>query len=278
MKIPGELIYRSIKSNPKFAVNLGPYIFPVYLKMVGPITYGDRFDIFKHRDEALNPGTTNPNEILPYQFLDKLIKEYEDKTGKPSDYQYIREFPIIITEPGIYKELYCKNTKNIQGISKDRMEQEARKLLFYADTYLLYKNTALEFDSSNFHAQYLDKTRDEYLMAVYGMKVIRIQDYCNIDGDTNKLRHANTSLRNGLNKLGQNLGAFDYKEEIIEQYRDEYSEELSVIENYFLNIPGFLDPKFKDVGLPKNVVFNKNKLQNLKAVIYELYGKNLQIP
>lgn len=275
MRIPGELIYRAIKSNPKYAVNLGPYIFPVYLKMVGPITYGENFNIFEHR--KINTGS-NPNDTLPYQYLDRLIKDYEDKTGKPSDYQYIREFPVLITEPGIYKELYCKNTKNIQGLSKEKMEQEARKLLFFLDTYLPYKNTALEFDSSNFHAPYLDKTRDEYLMAVYGMKILRTQDYCNIDGDENKLRHANTSLRNGLNKLGQNLGTFDYKEEIIAQYMDEHREVLGIIENYFLDIPGFLDSKFKDVGLPKNVVYNRNKLQELKAVIYELYGKNLQIP
>ena len=155
------------------------------------------------------------------------------------------------------------------------MEQESRKLLFYLDTYLPYKNTALEFDSDNFHEQYLDKTRDEYLMAVYGIKTIRTHDYCNIGDDQGKLRHANTSLKNGLNKLGNNLGAFDYTREIVLQYREEHKKVLGIIENYFLDIPGFLDSKFKNVGLPKNLVYDTTILPELKAVIYELYDKNL---
>ena len=273
MRIPDELIYRAIKSNPKYAVNLGPFVFPVCLKMVGPITYGDDFRIFDNRNIDKDPG--NPNNILPYQYLDKLIKEYEEKTKETSSYRYIREFPVLILERDLYKELYKKNTKNIKGLSKEKMEQESRKLLFYLDTYLPYKNTALEFDSDNFHEQYLDKTRDEYLMAVYGIKTIRTHDYCNIGDDQGRLRHANTSLRNGLNKLGNNLGAFDYTREIVLQYREEHKKVLGIIENYFLDIPGFLDSKFKNVGLPKNLVYDIAILPELKAVIYELYDKNL---
>ena len=275
MRIPDELIYRAIKSNPKYAVNLGPYIFPVNLKMVGPITYGENYKIFENRN--INTST-NPNDVLPYQFLDKLIKEYEDKSGKASDYRYIREFPVLILERDIYKELYRKNTKSIVGLNKEKMEQESRKLLFYLDTYLPYKNTALEFDSDNFHEPYLDKTRDEYLMAVYGIKTIRTHDYCNINNDENKLRHANTSLKNGLNKLGQCFGEFDYSKEIVYQYREEHKKVISIIENYLLDIPGFLDSKFKNIGMPKNLVYDKNLLPELKSVILELYDKNLQTP
>lgn len=180
------------------------YILPKLLMT----TKGKVIDLEQNRLKSLLQGSAwSPNF---QEFLDNRYKSVK----------YIREFPVIIKNRGLWESLCEKH-----NLEEDKLGCN----YFLADYFIKDYNFIVEIDSQ-LHEDDYDNARDEYMEIEYGLLTRRFYEY----GRTNYQTFLNNFQF--LVSFYKNLGAvpinFGYGSTIIENYKQINEEIIPIIERF----------------------------------------------
>lgn len=260
-----SIILNYLRGNPGYCYKLGDYILPRYC---------DTIDLAKIRSA----------ELLRRSKFVKSFESYLDKEMKTKQYlEKIPEFPIPIEN----RELWNTILKEL-GILDDETAKNVR--YFKLDYLFPIYGICVEIDS-RYHitkAMY-DKARDLYLLAMYGIKTVRLMEF----GKSKTNEQENAKIFINAIKLEEARWKrysikepekiiLDFSHSIVENFitlhqsvfslftksRKEMGDCFIVNKDFEVNIKDYID------DFPE---LNENRFkEDFKTVISQIYGKTVK--
>jgi len=259
-----ELILNSISEDSRFIFRYGPYILPT--KIISRKT-GLPYDIRKSvKDHIDNEDKTGA--------VTSFLELFEPWANNNPEFEYLREMIFLIRDEDLkhWQRLY----------NGDNMERLYRNL-FITDLFFPYLHLIVELDNPIYHEECMDpdkriydRARDEFLFSVYGLKTIRLNE-------KTPYKRFETIKRVLRKQPRHNQPAFlNYSKEITEIYLNYTYDPVcfDLIEKYLIDIPGFYNTKYEEVGFPKSMKESDKKIleinkEDIKEILKTLYKKTL---
>lgn len=223
------------------------------------------------------------------KYVDKL-KEKADK--RKVLYNYLREFPIIIENRELWKDIL--NNLNI-------LEDKYINTNYFLLDFFFYESDLIVEIDSNYHngRELYDKARDIYIKETFGIDTLRFFEYGknNIDTDiySSLFNKSIKEMYNKRFKLNMRSGPvfIDFTETLINNYIIDNKSALLFIDSLyrFLKEDRFnknITIEYSDLHKIYPKVFKLNTeykecsqefllINNIRNVIFEIYGKTLKI-
>lgn len=223
------------------------------------------------------------------KYVDKL-KEKADK--RKVLYNYLREFPIIIENRELWKDIL--NNLNI-------LEDKYINTNYFLLDFFFYESDLIVEIDSNYHngRKLYDKARDIYIKETFGIDTLRFFEYGknNIDIDiySSLFNKSIKEMYNKRFKLNMRSGPvfIDFTETLINNYIIDNKSALLFIDSLyrFLKEDRFnknITIEYSDLHKIYPKVFKLNTeykecsqefllINNIRNVIFEIYGKTLKI-
>lgn len=270
-----DIILQRIIRDPKRVFILDGYIVP-------KIRDDDKkMNLDEEYWKAVGKIRSNPN----YPNFEKRLLHKLSTVSDPDLFDYIPEFPLIISNPELFNFLLGK---------------EYDKHHFRCDIFFKRLGVIVELDSAWHKDLKLDQARDRYIKHVWGIDTVRVELGLKEDSEESiktldsrfeevwkiLLGHYNRVVKNRILIRSKKPGKFDlpviinYDQYLVRQFRKEERDTIRICEKYLENQQGFYTMKTVVLYLDKlekkdkklfddQTLFIKERLERLLSYVYE---------